>query len=90
MVLPGQRQSVSESVEVSPDTYLVQSYLSKHRTGARRRQNERVHAVRSAAVWPDHGRVAVVLGVITIAVVATLTLLSGTISTVLQNIMNAM
>jgi Flp pilus assembly pilin Flp len=33
---------------------------------------------------------AVVLGVITIAVVATLTLLSGTISTVLQNVMNAM
>jgi Flp pilus assembly pilin Flp len=33
---------------------------------------------------------AVVLGVITIAVVATLTLLSGTISSVLQNVMNAM
>jgi len=33
---------------------------------------------------------AVVLGVITIAVVATLTLLSGTISTVLQNVMNVM
>ena len=33
---------------------------------------------------------AVVLGVITIAVVATLTLLSGTISTVLSNVMNAM
>lgn len=33
---------------------------------------------------------AVVLGVITIAVVATLTLLSGTISTVLQNVMNTM
>jgi Flp pilus assembly pilin Flp len=33
---------------------------------------------------------AVVLGVITIAVVATLTLLSGTISTVLTNVMNQM
>jgi len=33
---------------------------------------------------------AVVLGVITIAVVATLTLLSGTISTVLSNVMNVM
>jgi Flp pilus assembly pilin Flp len=33
---------------------------------------------------------AIVLGVITIAVVATLTLLSGTISTVLQNVMNVM
>ena len=33
---------------------------------------------------------AVVLGVITIAVVATLTLLSGTISTVLNNVMKAM
>jgi len=33
---------------------------------------------------------AVVLGVITIAVVATLTLLSGTISTVLSNVINQM
>jgi Flp pilus assembly pilin Flp len=33
---------------------------------------------------------AIVLGVITIAVVATLTLLSGVISTVLTNVMNVM
>ena len=33
---------------------------------------------------------AIVLGVITIAVVATLTLLSGTISTVLTNVINKM
>jgi Flp pilus assembly pilin Flp len=33
---------------------------------------------------------AIVLGVITIAVVATLTILSGVISTVLTNVMNVM
>ena len=49
--------------------------------------NEQLDRTQSGQTMAEY---AIVLGVITIAVVATLTLLSGVISTVLTNVMNVM